>query len=432
MGFADSRFAKGLCVHGPRALAIAIAALAVGCSGPQHAPSPATRAESASSAPGVAARAEPAEAPIVSGAVQLTFPEQFRKAGESYFSPDGSRVVFQAVPAGAAASGDDAGYSMFIAEVVREGDRPVRLERVRQISPPSAHNTCGWFHPTDPGIVIFGTTIKPPAGEEVPGYQRGTSRYRWAFPPEMRIVQVRIDPATGEPGALEVIAGDGTAYAAEGSISPDGRALLYTKVDPVTQGDLWVKDLGSGEERALVVEPGYDGGPFFSPDGRSIIYRSDRSNDNLLQLYSADVVRDTGGRITGVSAERALTSNSHVNWCPFYHPSGSMAAYATSEIGHDNYEVFLVDVRDPSRRIRLTHVPGADVLPAFSPDGRHMIWTSKRDGSGTSQLWCAAFDAAAARAALDASAGAMAAPAPGSAASSRTASPAPTSGTTAR
>ena len=363
----------------------------------------------APSDPDVAIRADASEAPILGRPVQLTSATQFRKAGESYFSPDGARVIFQAVPA-AEGTGDDAGYAMFLADVVRVGGVPVQLSRVRQISPPMAHNTCGWFHPTDPNIVIFGTTVTAPAGDEVPGYQRGTSRYRWAFPPEMRVVQVRLDPTTGEPGPLEAIAGDGTAYAAEGSISPDGRALLFTKVDPVTQGDLWVKDLATGEERAIVVEPGYDGGPFFSPDGRSIIYRSDRNNDNLLQLFTADVVRDTGGRITGVSAERALTSNPHVNWCPFYHPSGSMAAYATSEIGHDNYEVFLVDVRDPSRRVRVTHVPGADVLPAFSPDGRLMIWTSKRDGSGTSQLWCAAFDADAARAALDASAGQGAAP----------------------
>ena len=364
----------------------------------------------APSRPDAAIRADASEAPILGGPVQLTSTTQFRKAGESYFSPDGARVIFQAVPA-AEGTGDEAGYAMFLADVVREGGVPVRLARVRQISPPLAHNTCGWFHPTDPNIVIFGTTVTAPAGDEVPGYQRGTSRYRWAFPPEMRVVQVRLDPTTGEPGPLEAIAGDGTAYAAEGSISPDGRALLFTKVDPVTQGDLWVKDLATGQERAIVVEPGYDGGPFFSPDGRSIIYRSDRNNDNLLQLFTADVVRDTGGRITGVSAERALTSNPHVNWCPFYHPSGSMAAYATSEIGHDNYEVFLVDVRDPSRRVRVTHVPGADVLPAFSPDGRLMIWTSKRDGSGTSQLWCAAFDADAARAALDASTGQAAAPA---------------------
>lgn len=387
-----------------RDLALVAGAVALGCQGTSSGNGPADRSPTGiASRAGATGRPEVAESPILGGAVQLTSPAQFRKAGESYFSPDGARVVFQAVPVGDGSVGDDAGYSMFVADVVREGTMPVRLDRIRQISPPMAHNTCGWFHPTDPHAVIFGTTVNPPSGDEVPGYQRGTSRYRWAFPPEMRIVQVRLDPRTGEPGPLEVIAGDGTAYAAEGSISPDGRALLFTKVDPVTQGDLWVRDLASGEERALVVEPGYDGGPFFSPDGRSIIYRSDRSNDNLLQLYTADVVRDTGGRITGVSAERALTSNGHVNWCPFYHPSGSMAAYATSEIGHDNYEVFLIDVRDPSRRTRVTHAAGADVLPAFSPSGREMIWTSKRDGSGTSQLWCAPFDADAARAALDAS-----------------------------
>jgi TolB protein len=402
MVFAESTLVRHAVRRAAMAAALACSAIVLGCQGVREGRgSDATPASPPAAEDGADARPDAKEAPVLGRAVQLTFPAQFRKAGESYFSADGARVIFQAVPADGAA-GDEAGYSMFIADVVRDGEMPVRLERVRQVSPPGAHNTCGWFHPTDPSVIIFGTTMTPPAGEQVPGYQRGTSRYRWAFPPEMRIVQVRIDPATGEPGPMEVIAGDGTAYAAEGSISPDGRALLYTKVDPVTQGDLWVKDLVSGEERALVVEPGYDGGPFFSPDGRSIIYRSDRSNDNLLQLFTADVVRDTGGMITGVSAERALTANGHVNWCPFYHPSGGMAAYATSEVGHDNYEVFLVDVRDPARRARVTQVPGADVLPAFSPSGRHMIWTSKRDGSGTSQLWCAPFDADAARAALDA------------------------------
>lgn len=344
--------------------------------------------------------------------MQLTSRDRFVKAGESYFSPDGSRIVFQAVEAGESVPEAEQGYAMFVADVVRRNGVPVALEGIRRISPPGSANTCGWFHPRDPATVIFGSTLAPPRGGDSPGYQRGTGRYRWAFPPEMRIVQLRLD----EPGAAPVtIAGDGSGYVAEGSVSPDGSALLFTRVDPVTQGDLWVKDLASGEERAVVVAPGYDGGPFFSPDGRSIIYRSDRRNDNLLQLYTADVVRDAGGRITGVAAERALTANEHVNWCPYYHPSGSFAAYATSEVGHDNYEVYLVDVRDPARRVRVTHAPGADVLPAFTSDGRTMVWTSKRDGSGSSQLWCATFDGDAARAALEAHGAPGASGAPGDA-----------------
>jgi len=78
-------------------------------------------------------------------------------------------------------------------------------------------------------------------------------------------------------------------------------------------------------------------------------------------------------------------------------------AYATSELGHQNYEVFLIDSarwttgagmpmqRDGSTKVRVTHAAGADVLPAFSVDGRRMIWTSKRGPENTSQVWLADF-----------------------------------------
>ena len=40
---------------------------------------------------------------------------------------------------------------------------------------------------------------------------------------------------------------------------------------------------------------------------------------------------------------------------------------------------------------RVTDHPAADVLPVFSPDGRRLMWTSKRTDDGTSQLWIADF-----------------------------------------
>ena len=35
---------------------------------------------------------------------------------------------------------------------------------------------------------------------------------------------------------------------------------------------------------------------------------------------------------------------------------------------------------------------GFDGLPAFSYDGRTMVWTSKRSGEEGSQLWASEFD----------------------------------------
>ena len=46
---------------------------------------------------------------------------------------------------------------------------------------------------------------------------------------------------------------------------------------------------------------------------------------------------------------------------------------------------------DTGKKARLTHAPGADVLPVFSPDGRKLMWTSARDRQRASQLWIADF-----------------------------------------
>ena len=345
-----------------------------------------------------------AEGAILVDPVQLTFPERFVKAGESYFSPDGSKVIFQAVEQPPAGQDPADFYAMFVADTVRDDDGRTRaIENVRRISPEGSANTCCWFHPVDPNIVIFGSTVEPPKDESAPGYQRGTGRYRWQFPPEMRIVAIDLRKADGSIESLENVVGDGTSYVAEGSFSPDGRHLLYTSLE-AGQGDIFVKDLATGRIVHLVAAPGYDGGPFFSPDGRRITYRSDRFGNNLLQVFVSELAFDDDGGITGVARELQVTDDEHVNWCPFWHPDGKHLLYATSRESHRNYEVFMVDAAadldatPPTAKYgtglrRVTFAPGADVLPAFNADGTEVIWTSKRGESDTSQLWTAGFAA---------------------------------------
>lgn len=342
------------------------------------------------------------EAPILTNQVQLTFSDRFVKAGESYFSPDDSRVIFQAVEVPPEGEPADEFYGMYVGDVVRDGNGHIRkLVNIRRISPEGSANTCGWFHPTEPDVIIFATTMGAPSESTPPGYQRASGRYRWMFPPEMRIVKTTLDAADGTTDSLEVLV-EASAYAAEGSLSSDGRHLLYCSLES-GDGDLYVKDLVTGRETRIVGKAGYDGGPFFSPDGRRICYRSDRRGDNLLQIYVADLATDGKGPITGIEREYQLTDNEHVNWCPFWTPDGRALVYATSQMGHSNYEVYMVDA-DPgdlpgssgsikygTRLRRVTHASGADVLPAFSHDGSIMIWTSQRDESQTSQLWAASF-----------------------------------------
>jgi TolB protein len=341
-----------------------------------------------------AARVAPASAvaePGVSGARQLTFPDRFIKAGEAYFSPDMKRIVFQAIEVPEGEDDPAEFYAMFVCDVVRDGAGDiVGVDNIRRVSPKGSANTCGWFHPTDPNRLLFATTVGAPTAENAPGYQRGTSRYRWAFPPETRIDEVDLRTVDGTAASLKPLEGDGKAYMAEASWSPDGRFILFCSLES-GDGDLYIRDTKTGARRAIVTAGGYDGGPFFSPDGKRICYRSDRNRDNLLQVFVADLVFDADGSITGIANEMQLTANEHVNWCPFFRPDGKTLVYASSEMGHRNYEVFEVFIPDspgatPARR-RVTEADGADVLPVFCPDGKWLLWTGQRHEGRSSQLY---------------------------------------------
>ncbi len=341
------------------------------------------------------AQAASAAEPGVGKAIQLTSPTQFIKAGENYFSPSGTQIVFQAIERPAEGEVADEFYSMFVADIVFDAQQhPAGVTNIRRVSPKGSANTCGWFHPTKPNTLIFASTLVAPTAEEAPGYQRGTSRYRWSFPKEMRIVEVDLAKADGTATPLQTIEGDGTAYVAEGSVSPDGRFLLFCSL-ATGEGDIFARDLKTGVKVPLVMARGYDGGPFFSPNGKQIVYRSDRNGDSLLQVYIADLLFTSDGSLNGATNERQLTANEHVNWCPFFRPDGKTIVYASSEVGHSNYEVFeIVLPAAPdaaATRRRVTEAGGADVLPAFSPDGKWLLWTGQRNDAKSSQLYLAPY-----------------------------------------
>lgn len=353
-----------------------------------------------------------AEKGIFADYVQLTFSDRFVKAGESYFSPDDSKIIFQAVEKPAEGVAPDEFYAMFVADVAYDAPtgRIVGLEHIKRISPVGSANTCGWFHPTKPNTVTFASTIDKPVQGNAPGYQRGGA-YLWAFPTNMRIVECDLTKADGTAASLKTIAGDGKAYAAEGSISPDGRHLLYCSQES-GEGDLFVNDLQTGRKTRLVQSRGYDGGPFFSPDGKRICYRSDRDGDSLLQIYVADLAYNDKGEIVGIEREYQLTDEPCVNWCPYWTKDGRRLIYATSTLGEMNFELYMLDA-DPGNlsgsngtikygtsKRRLTHFdstsgsgapPASDVLPAFSHDGRWVIWTSRRGPDQQVHLWAARF-----------------------------------------
>jgi Tol biopolymer transport system component len=330
----------------------------------------------------------------LSDVVQLT--KDFDRAGEAYFSPDMNWIIFQATPKG------EKQYAMYVAKLQRSGEPITGADIPKRISPPNSRNTCGFFSP-DGKALIFASTTGKEKGDDgtTAGYQRQGGNYRWDFPDGMEIFRVenwaeRIstpgDGKSSAPQAFDLAKNpitNNNAYDAEGSFSPDGKWILFcSRRDG--DAELYVMKPDGSHPVRLTNVKGYDGGPFFAPDGKRILYRSDRKGNDLLQIFVADLTFDGEGNITGITHERQLTDDANVNWGPFFHPDDKHIIYATSAHGHQNYELYAMR-DDGSHKTRITYTEGFDGLPVFSPDGKYLMWSSKRSPDKTTQIFAAKF-----------------------------------------
>ncbi len=319
-----------------------------------------------------------AEAPHLKNVKQLT--RDFVRAGEGYFSPDGKQVVFQAEEKG----GGNPFYQIYLMELA--------TGRFRRISPGIGKTTCAYFSPDGKKLIFASSHLDPDAkkkqtaeyrqreDDERKGIRR---RYKWDFDEHMDIFEVDAD-GSGRMRRLT----DARGYDAEGSYSPDGRHIVFCSNRSGEKNlELYVMDADGKNVRKLTRAPGcYNGGPFFSPDGTRVIFRADRKKPDHLQLYviGADGI-----------GERALTDDlDWVQWGPYWHSDGKHIVYAAADHSdptvRPNYDLYWMGV-DTGKKCRLTHFPGADVLPVFSPDGKQLMWTSTRGDGRSSQLFIADF-----------------------------------------
>jgi Tol biopolymer transport system component len=321
---------------------------------------------------------EKAEAVHLRNIKQVTSDVAFARAGEGYFSPDGRTIIFQAEE-------KDSGnpfYQIFTQDLA--------TGKFRRVSSGVGKTTCAYFRPDGKKIIYASTHLDPDAKthyaaelklreeERRTGKRR---RYSWDFDPAFEIFEANLDGS----GRKQLTRAPG--YDAEGSYSPDGRQIVFCSNRSGPKNlELYVMDADGGNVRKLTDAPGcYNGGPFFSPDGKRVIFRSDRKKKDHLQLY----VIDADG-----SNERALTDDLNwVQWGPYWYRDSKHIVYAGANhavAGRPNYDLYWMNI-DNGKKVRLTHAPGADVLPVFSPDGKKLMWTSTRDGRRPAQLYIADF-----------------------------------------
>ena len=355
------------------------------------------------------------EADCLSDSIQLT--HNFQQAGEAYFSPDMKWIVFQAM------TKPDEWYVMYVAPLKWEGDRIVGIGAPVRITQAGSWNSCGYFSPDGASLIFSSTRVPYPVQASGPsaasrpttapatgGSRQGGSGYRWTMPETAEIyradnwraaVEAASSKSTPSTDLAQHALTHNNAYDAECGFSPDGQWIVYCSKasgDP----EIWAMRADGSKQVQLTHNPGYDGGPFFAPDGKRICYRSDRKGNNLLQIFVADLAFDAAGDIVGIKNERQLTHDEPVdekhpvnlgaaiNWGPYWHPDDRHIIWATSGHGMANFELYLMR-DDGSHKTRVTFTNGPDLLPAFSPDGKWLMWTTRRGPEGTSQIWVGQF-----------------------------------------
>ncbi len=290
---------------------------------------------------------------------QVTFPSmEFDKAGEAYFSPDGTSIIFQAVPAG------QKNYQIYTMDLKTRS--PV------MVSTGKGKCTCGFYHPDGKGIIFASSHESPLLKEKID--EPPSQKYVWDLTPYMQIYAAELDGSS-----LKCLT-SGPAYHAECGYSPDGKHIVYASNESGSM-NIYICDADGSNIRSLTrTDECYNGGPFFSPDGERVIFRADRENKDLLQLY---LINFNG------TEEKQLTNNEHVNWAPFWHPNNKLIAYTTSKHGHKAYQIYILNI-ETSEEYRLTYSSTFEGLPSFSRDGKKIAWTSRR-GGGAPQIFIADF-----------------------------------------
>jgi TolB protein len=323
------------------------------------------------------------ESRYLSNIRQLT--HGFVKAGEGYFSPDGQAIIYQAIPQ------EYPFYQIYTQSLA--GGEP------RRVSTGRGKTTCSFFAPDGKSIIYASSHLDPDldrtedagrkqaAADAKPGAPH--RRYQWDFDPNMEIFAADVDGSHVRRLTFS------KGYDAEDSYSPDGKQIVFCS-DRGGNPNLYIMNADGSGVRQLTHEKGYNGGPFFSPNGKWVIYRSDRKHEGLLQIHVIDVdgTHDT-----------ALTDNTGVNWAPYWHPTLPYLIWTAADYSDPkakpNFDLWLMkySVKDDhvvaGPLTRITDHPAADVLPVFSSDGKRLMWTSNRTDDHSSQLFIADFNDAA-------------------------------------
>src|SRR6266849_576259 len=293
---------------------------------------------------------------------QLTFGGE---NAEAYFSSDGKKLIFQSTRDGHEC---DQIYTMTI-----DGSD------VRMVSTGDGRTTCSYFFPGDKRILYSSTHLGAKQCPARPDFSQG---YVWA-------VYDTFDIFTAKPDGSDLKQlTDVRGYDAETTISRGGKLVFTSKRDGDL--DIYTMDADGRNVKRLTNELGYDGGPWWSPDGKQIVYRAyhpqtEKEKSDYIALLKQNLIRPTTLEIWVMNADgsnkRQVTHLDKASFAPYFFPDGKRIIFASNLAdpqGRD-FDLYKINVEGKGLE-QITFNETFDGFPMFSQDGKKLAFASNRNG----------------------------------------------------
>lgn len=293
---------------------------------------------------------------------------------EAYWSPDGSKIIFQS------------NYSEWGVECdqmfIMDANESFENSKPKMVSTGKGRTTCGYFMPDGKHILYSSTHL---ADENCPPVPPKDKEYVWPLYPTYDIFVADLE------GNIVDQLTHGEGYNAEGTVSPKGDKILFTST---RTGDIeiFTMNIDGSDVKQITNNVGYDGGAFFSPDGSKIVFRAKHLDDPkeieaYQDLLARDLIKPNNMEIFVCDADgsnmKQVTNLGQANWAPFFHPSGEKILFSSnfeSERGFP-FHIYMVDI-DGSNLTQVTNSQTFDSFPMFSPDGKYLVFSSNRNNGG--------------------------------------------------